>query len=122
MTTDEANAKVNGAFPELTKEEDELVEKEIRDRFKRMCEGYFENVAKKLVNEHTVRLMTFPVCVSCLSPFAASARTGQAQPRSIHPLGRDIRRQTTGIREDDEELRETPRQLSDVSLSCCSSL
>ncbi|KZT65935.1 ARM repeat-containing protein [Daedalea quercina L-15889] len=50
--TDEANAKVNGAFPALTKEEDELVEKEIRDRFKKMCEGYFENVAKKLVNEH----------------------------------------------------------------------
>ncbi|KAH9915683.1 ARM repeat-containing protein [Fomitopsis serialis] len=50
--TDEANAKVNGAFPALVKEEEELVEKEIRDRFKKMCEGYFENVSKKLVQEH----------------------------------------------------------------------
>ena len=45
---------VNGAFPALSKEEDELVEKEIRDRFKKMCEGYFDNVAKKLVIEHNV--------------------------------------------------------------------
>ncbi|KAJ7217953.1 transcription factor [Mycena pura] len=43
----------NGAFPALTKEEDELVEQDIRDRFKRMCEGYFESVCKKLVIEHT---------------------------------------------------------------------
>ncbi|KAH9832305.1 ARM repeat-containing protein [Rhodofomes roseus] len=50
--TDEANARVNGAFPALVKEEDELVEKEVRDRFKKMCEGYFENVARKLVHEH----------------------------------------------------------------------
>jgi len=41
------------AFPPLGLEaEDELVEKDIRDRFKKMCEGYFENVAKKLVLEH----------------------------------------------------------------------
>ncbi|KAI0293362.1 ARM repeat-containing protein [Multifurca ochricompacta] len=42
------------AFPPLgvEAEEDELVEKDIRDRFKKMCEGYFENVAKKLVIEH----------------------------------------------------------------------
>ncbi|KAJ6594000.1 transcription factor [Mycena capillaripes] len=43
----------SGAFPSLTKEETELVEQEIRDRFKRMCEGYFENVCKKLIIEHT---------------------------------------------------------------------
>jgi regulator of nonsense transcripts 2 len=42
----------DGAFPSLTKEEEELVEQDIRDRFKRMCEGYFDNVAKKLVIEH----------------------------------------------------------------------
>ncbi|KAI0071735.1 transcription factor [Panus rudis PR-1116 ss-1] len=48
-----ANApQPNGSFPLLTKEEDELVEKEVRDRFKKMCEGYFDNVAKKLVIEH----------------------------------------------------------------------
>ena len=32
----------------------ELIEKDIRDRFKRMCEGYFETIAKKLVKEHLV--------------------------------------------------------------------
>lgn len=36
-------------------ETEELVEKDIRDRFKRMCEGYFQNVSKKLVVEHNVR-------------------------------------------------------------------
>ncbi|THV02346.1 ARM repeat-containing protein [Dendrothele bispora CBS 962.96] len=41
------------AFPPLISEEDQLVEKDIRDRFKRMCEGYFDNVCKKLVIEHT---------------------------------------------------------------------
>ncbi|CAG8604300.1 1921_t:CDS:10, partial [Acaulospora colombiana] len=33
-------------------ESEELIDKEIRDRFKRMCEGYYENVAKILVKEH----------------------------------------------------------------------
>lgn len=44
------------AFPLLSKdnEEDELVEKEIRARFKRMCEGYFDSVSKKLIIEHKV--------------------------------------------------------------------
>ncbi|TFK84735.1 transcription factor [Polyporus arcularius HHB13444] len=42
----------NGAFPPLVNETEELVEKEIRDRFRKMCEGYFDNVAKKLVIEH----------------------------------------------------------------------
>ncbi|KAM6502194.1 ARM repeat-containing protein [Amanita muscaria] len=39
-------------FPALVKEEEELIEQDIRDRFKRMCEGYFENVCKKLLIEH----------------------------------------------------------------------
>lgn len=39
--------------------ENELVEKDIRDRFKKMCEGYFENVAKKLVLEHKVSTLAF---------------------------------------------------------------
>lgn len=44
-----------GQFPAMSKEEEEeLVEQDIRDRFKRMCEGYFENVCKKLVIEHKV--------------------------------------------------------------------
>jgi regulator of nonsense transcripts 2 len=46
------NQEVDGSFPALSKEEDELVEQDIRDRFKRMCEGYFETVCKKLVIEH----------------------------------------------------------------------
>ena len=35
-------------------ETEELVEKDIRDRFRRMCEGYFQNVSKKLIIEHNV--------------------------------------------------------------------
>ena len=35
-------------------ERQELVEKDIRDRFKRMCEGYFDSVSKKLLVEHNV--------------------------------------------------------------------
>ncbi|KIJ67888.1 hypothetical protein HYDPIDRAFT_147949 [Hydnomerulius pinastri MD-312] len=47
-----ASGDYQGAFPALLHEEEELVEQDIRDRFKRMCEGYFDNVAKKLVIEH----------------------------------------------------------------------
>lgn len=52
------------SFPQLgaAGDEDELVEKETRTRFKRMCEGYFESVSKKLVIEHKV-------CLSQLYPF-----------------------------------------------------
>ncbi len=50
----EEASQTNGAFPVLVKEEEELVEKEIRDRFRKMCEGYFDQVAKKLVIEHNV--------------------------------------------------------------------
>ncbi|KAF5370880.1 hypothetical protein D9758_002015 [Tetrapyrgos nigripes] len=47
------HANSTDAYPPLIAEEDQLVEKDVRDRFKRMCEGYFENVSKKLVIEHT---------------------------------------------------------------------
>ncbi|KZP18693.1 ARM repeat-containing protein [Athelia psychrophila] len=42
------------AFPALgmPKDEDDLVGQDVKDRFKRMCEGYFDNVTKKLVIEH----------------------------------------------------------------------
>jgi regulator of nonsense transcripts 2 len=44
---------------------EELVEKDIRDRFKRMCEGYFQNVSKKLVIEHNVcGIMVTLTCVT----------------------------------------------------------
>lgn len=36
-------------------EVEEFIEKDIRDRFKKMCEGYFQNVSKKLAIEHNVR-------------------------------------------------------------------
>ncbi|KAI0824048.1 ARM repeat-containing protein [Trametes gibbosa] len=48
----EEASQASGAFPSLVKEEEELVEKEIRDRFKKMCDGYFDSVSKKLVIEH----------------------------------------------------------------------
>ncbi|KAG1777245.1 hypothetical protein EV702DRAFT_1197573 [Suillus placidus] len=41
-----------GEFPMLLHEDEELVEQEIRDRFKHMCEGYFDSVSKKLTIEH----------------------------------------------------------------------
>jgi len=46
-----------GASPSLSQEVNELVEQDVRDRFKRMCEGYFDNVCKKLVIEHNVSFM-----------------------------------------------------------------
>ncbi|KAF6760250.1 transcription factor [Ephemerocybe angulata] len=42
----------NGDVQQQFNEDAELVEQDIRDRFKRMCEGYFESVSKKLVIEH----------------------------------------------------------------------
>jgi regulator of nonsense transcripts 2 len=35
----------------------ELVEQDVRDRFKRMCEGYFDNICKKLLIEHKVSVL-----------------------------------------------------------------
>ncbi|EGO00054.1 hypothetical protein SERLA73DRAFT_88877 [Serpula lacrymans var. lacrymans S7.3] len=43
---------VQASFPPIIKEEEELIEQDLRDRIKRMCEGYFEIVCKKLVIEH----------------------------------------------------------------------
>jgi regulator of nonsense transcripts 2 len=58
----DASEAVGITFPPLgvEAEGDELVEKDIRDRFKKMCEGYFENVAKKLVLEHKVYVPKLP--------------------------------------------------------------
>ncbi|KAF5316873.1 hypothetical protein D9611_003979 [Ephemerocybe angulata] len=47
-----ANEDQNGDAQQQFNEDAELVEQDIRDRFKRMCEGYFESVSKKLVIEH----------------------------------------------------------------------
>jgi regulator of nonsense transcripts 2 len=38
----------------VVNEDEELIEKDIRDRFKKMCEGYFDNVSKILVKDHVV--------------------------------------------------------------------
>lgn len=69
VTTEHAN----GVFPVLMKEEDELVEREVRDRFKKMCEGYFDNVSKKLVIEHKARVSLavaiLSLCLPCSSAF-----------------------------------------------------
>jgi hypothetical protein len=73
------NDAVNGAFPSLSKEEDELVEQDVRDRFKRMCEGYFDNVAKKLVIEHKVCVEGLPFFTLSTSA-AAIARPGSQEP------------------------------------------
>ena len=54
-----ASKMAETTFPPLVVvEKNELVEKDICDRFKKMCEGYFENVAKKLVLEHKVSAPT----------------------------------------------------------------
>lgn len=47
------------AFPALDDDTGSLIEQDIRDRFKRMCEGYFESVSKKLVIEHKVSARNF---------------------------------------------------------------
>lgn len=47
----------NDHFPPLLTEEEELVEQDIRERFKRMCEGYFDNVCKKLIIELKVQFI-----------------------------------------------------------------
>ena len=36
-------------FPQFIREEEELVEQDLRERFKRMCEGYFDNVCTRAV-------------------------------------------------------------------------
>ncbi len=55
-------------FPPLSSGEEELVEKEIRDRFKRMCEGYFDSVCKKLMVEHKVCSPSEPTLLELLTP------------------------------------------------------
>jgi regulator of nonsense transcripts 2 len=53
-SNDDANEHGTKDAESVVPETEDLVEKEIRDRFKRMCEGYFQNVSKKLVVEHNV--------------------------------------------------------------------
>jgi hypothetical protein len=43
----------------VTNEAEELIEKDIRDRFKKMCDGYFGDVSKILVKDHVVGVALF---------------------------------------------------------------
>ncbi|KAH0589011.1 Nonsense-mediated mRNA decay protein 2 [Termitomyces sp. J132] len=47
-----ASGEVDETYPSLTYESHELVEQDIRDRFRRMVEGYYDSVCKKLIIEH----------------------------------------------------------------------
>jgi len=58
-------------------EEESLVEPDIRDRFKRMCEGYFDSVSKKLVIEHKVGC----TCTSVPSLLTRSSLSAFARAR-----------------------------------------
>ena len=71
-------------------ETEELVEKDIRDRFKRMCEGYFQNVSKKLIIEHNVRGFRVVQPVSLMVDLLAIARARSSESRSIYPVRRDL--------------------------------
>jgi len=75
-------------FPQLVREEEELVEQDIRDRFKRMCEGYFDNVCKKLVIEHKVGDMpTFEDEYLISSTFSGSKnKTRKTTKRTYAPV------------------------------------
>lgn len=53
-TDKDANEHEAKDVESVVPEAKELVEKDIRDRFKKMCEGYFQSVSKKLVAEHNV--------------------------------------------------------------------
>lgn len=103
--------------PPIVGEQDQLIEKDVRDRFKRMCEGYFENVCKKLLIEHTVCLFfcsTHPGIPSNspTHPPSAPPRPRSSKPRSLHPFRGDIRRSTTSIRENDQRVRKVIGKLS----------
>lgn len=49
---DTVSDTIDGRQYESLKED--LIEQDVRDRFKRMCEGYFDNICKKLIIEHKV--------------------------------------------------------------------
>ena len=60
-------------------ETEEFVEKGIRDRFKKMCEGYFQNVSKKLAIEHSVRGIKATLAY-VTHGLVAITRTGSSEP------------------------------------------
>jgi len=89
MLSSDMSETVEATFPPLgvEAEGDELVEKDIRDRFKKMCEGYFESVAKKLVLEHKVSATEVSVrIIYPPSDPAEVARARSQKPRGLHPF------------------------------------
>jgi hypothetical protein len=93
MLSSDMSETVEATFPPLGvgTEGDELVEKDIRDRFKKMCEGYFESVAKKLVLEHKVSATEISVrMIYPPSDTAEVARARSQKPRSLHPFRGDL--------------------------------
>lgn len=89
------------AFPSLVNGEEELVEKDVKDRFKKMCEGYFDNVTKKLVIEHKVLFIDIPllicslikdVCRNCKTRTAEITRRTSARVRYSRIDSRRTRR------------------------------
>jgi len=84
----------------VTLETDELVEKDIRDRLKRMCEGYFQNVSKKLVMEHNVcgikvtlaRLAHNQSSSDCKSRIVGITKHTSGPERSLRTVSKLMRR------------------------------
>ena len=67
-------------------ETEEFIEKDIRDRFKKMCEGYFQNVSKKLAIEHSVRwIATTRACVT--HPWSSSDYKNRIVGTMRHTFG-----------------------------------
>lgn len=54
-------ASENAADLDSIPEDDELVEKDTRDKFKRMCNAYYDSVVKKLIKEHDVSRTSYSV-------------------------------------------------------------
>lgn len=73
-----------GRLAQITDENEELVEKEIRERFRRMCEGYLEKVGQKLVIEHNVSLLLTCYGISRLQSFNAPSQRLRDQDRRNH--------------------------------------
>ena len=75
-----SSTQANGdESPESLWQEEWLIGQDIRERFKRMCEGYFDSVCKKLVIEHKVFLFIVVMYISSLI-HSANARTRQEEP------------------------------------------
>ena len=98
LSASQEQTNENAHFPALIKEEDELIEQEIRDRFRRMCEGYYENVCKKLLIEHKVRILFLSsnhcsfLCRNCKNKTSAIMKRTFVQARFSRTANKLMRR------------------------------